>query len=128
MRNKQIKLNILLIAIFGSLMLLLINSCGLDEDRGPKSPQSKRMQLDTLSKFSDQNYRVYTLEGCEYIVYGTGSHRWGSHKGNCKNISHQSDSVKVLNQEIKDLKKAILRLEEENKLMGSQLGYKEFER
>jgi hypothetical protein len=110
--------------IFGSLMLLLINSCGLDEDRGPKAPQSKRMEIDTLSQYSDQYYRVYTLEGCEYIIYGTGSNRWGSHKGNCKNTFHTSDSVKILKNEVLDLKKAILRLEEENKLMGSELGYR----
>jgi hypothetical protein len=87
MRNKQIKLNILLTTIFGSLMLLL-SSCGLDEDRGPKAPQSKRMELDTLSQYSDQNYKVYTLEGCEYIVVGFGNTRWGSHKGDCKNPIH----------------------------------------
>lgn len=89
MRNKQIKLNILLAAIFGSLMLLLMTSCGFDEYRGPKAPQSKRMELDTLSRYSDQNYKVYTLEGCEYIVVGYGKDRWGSHKGNCKNSIHK---------------------------------------
>jgi hypothetical protein len=88
MRNKQIKLNILLATIFGSLMLLLMSSCGLDEDRGPKAPKSKRMELDTLSEYSDQNYKVYTLEGCEYIVLGFGNTRWGSHKGDCKNPIH----------------------------------------
>ncbi len=128
MRNKQIKLNILLTTIFGSLMLLLMNSCGFDEDRGPKAPKSKRMELDTLSQYYDQQYKVYTLEGCEYIVVGFGNTRWGSHKGDCKSTFHTSDSVKILKQEVLDLKKAILRLEEENKLMGSQLGYKEFER
>jgi hypothetical protein len=95
-----------------------------DNNRGPKAPETKRMELDSTSQFSDQNYKVFTLEGCEYIVYGYGNSRWGSHKGNCKN--HQSDSTKVLNKEIKDLKKYILKLEEENKLMGSELGYKEF--
>jgi hypothetical protein len=105
MRNKQIKLNILLTTIFGSLILLLINSCGLDEDRGPKAPESKRMELDTLSRYSDQNYKIYTLEGCEYIVIGYGKDRWGSHKGNCKNTFHTSDSVKILKQEVLDLKK-----------------------
>ena len=114
--------------LFAYLSLIFLFLTGCDEDRGPKAPQSKRMEIDTLSQFSDQYYRVYTLEGCEYIIYGTGNNQWGSHKGNCKNISHQSDSVKFLNQEIKDLKKSILRLEEENKLMGSQLGYKQFEK
>ena len=122
MRNKQIGLNIILMVIFGSLMLLLMTSCGLDEDRGPKAPQSKRMELDSTSQYSDQNYKVYTLEGCEYIVVGYGKDRWGSHKGNCKN--HSVDSVEFLRQEIKDLNKHIKQLEEENKLMGSELGYR----
>ncbi len=94
-------------------LFLVVAFSGCDENRGPKAPQSKQMELDTNSLFSDQNYKVYTLEGCEYILVGVGNNRWGSHKGNCKNISHQSDSVKFLNQEIKDLNKYIRRLEEE---------------
>ena len=46
------------------------------------------MELDNKSQYYDQNYRVYTLEGCEYIVVGNGNGRWGSHKGNCKNPIH----------------------------------------
>ncbi len=122
MKNKQIKLNILLAAIFGSLMLLLMNSCGFDEDRRPKAPKSKRMELDTLSQYYDQQYKVYTLEGCEYIVVGFGNTRWGSHKGDCKN--HTVDSVQILKQQIKDLNKYIDQLVEENQIMGSELGYR----
>ena len=81
--------NILLATIFGSLMLLLMNSCCLDEDSRPKAPESKRMELDSTSQYYDQNYKVYTLEGCEYIVVGFGKERWGSHKGNCKNLIHK---------------------------------------
>ena len=88
MRNKQIKLNILLTSLFVALVMILMNSCSLDEDRGPKAPQSKRMELDSTSQYSDQNYKVYILDGCEYIVYGLGDNRWGSHKGNCKNPIH----------------------------------------
>jgi hypothetical protein len=87
MRNKQIKLNIILMTLFGLLMLLLMNSC-VNEDSRPKAPQSKRMELDSTSQYSDQNYKVYTLEGCEYVVSGVGNNRWGSHKGNCKNTIH----------------------------------------
>ena len=113
-----------LFAYLSLISLFLVAFSGCDENRGPKAPQSKRMEIDTLSQYSDQYYRVYTLEGCEYIIYGTGSNRWGSHKGNCKNTFHTSDSVKILKNEVLDLKKAILRLEEENKLMGSELGYR----
>ena len=65
--------NILLATIFGSLILLLMTSC--DENKGQKAPQSKRMELDSTSRYSDQNYKVYTLEGCEYIVVGFGKER-----------------------------------------------------
>jgi hypothetical protein len=65
----------------------LITSC--NENLGPKAPDSKRMELDLASKYHDQNYKVYTLEGCEYILVGGGNGQWGSHKGNCKNPIHQ---------------------------------------
>jgi hypothetical protein len=46
------------------------------------------MELDNTSEYYDQNYKVYTLEGCEYVVGGVGKTQWGSHKGNCKNPIH----------------------------------------
>ena len=61
------------------------------EDRGPKAPESKRLELDPDSKYYDQQYSVYTLEGCEYIVVGYSQLRWGSHKGNCKNPIHNGN-------------------------------------
>lgn len=64
----------------------LITSC--TENPGPKAPDSKRMELDSESKYYDQDYKVYTLEGCEYILVGDGNGQWGSHKGNCKNPIH----------------------------------------
>ena len=78
------KLNtiLLLITVFIGFV-----SCD-DGDTKPKAPESKRMELDSTSQYSDQNYRTYTLEGCEYVVVGYGKDRWGSHKGNCKNSIH----------------------------------------
>ena len=73
------------------ILALFINSC--DEDTRPKAPESKRMELDSTSQFCDQNYRTYTLEGCEYVVFGYGNTRWGSHKGNCKNPIHYDLAV-----------------------------------
>lgn len=61
---------------------------GCTENPGPKAPDSKRMELDLASKYYDQDYKVYTLEGCEYILVGDGNGQWGSHKGNCKNPIH----------------------------------------
>ena len=57
-------------------------------DSSKQKPNPYKMELDNTSKYLDQNYRVYTLEGCEYIVVGNGNGRWGSHKGNCKNPIH----------------------------------------
>jgi hypothetical protein len=51
------------------------------------------MELDNTSRYYDQNYTTYTLEGCEYIVVGMGNASWGSHKGNCKNQIHKNEST-----------------------------------
>ena len=67
------------------LIALLAVGCG-NEIR--QTPNPHKMELDNSSKYFDQNYRVYTLEGCEYIVGGSGQTQWGSHKGNCKNPIH----------------------------------------
>ena len=50
---------------------------------------SNRLVLDSTSRFHDQNYRIYTLDSCEYIVVGYGNTKWGSHKGDCKNPEHK---------------------------------------
>lgn len=76
------------ILILISIVGLVIIPASCEESRGPKAPKSKQMELDTNSQYYDQQYRVYTLEGCEYIVCGQGTTRWGSHKGNCKNPIH----------------------------------------
>jgi hypothetical protein len=74
-----------------STVLICLSSCD-DKPRGPKAPkapESKILKLDSTSMYQDQNYKVYTLEGCEYIKVGFGRDAWGSHKGNCKNPIHQ---------------------------------------
>ena len=81
----------LLLVLF--FLPIIINSC--DENKGIKAPASKRLELDSTSRYTDQNYKVYTLEGCEYVVVGYGKDRWGSHKGNCKNLIHYTnDTIK----------------------------------
>ena len=86
---RKIFITLLLILFF---LPLVMNSC--NEDSGQKAPLSKRMELDSTSMYLDQNYKVYTLEGCEYIVVGYSQLRWGSHKGNCKNPIHYNDTIK----------------------------------
>jgi hypothetical protein len=83
------KNSIILIGIL-SAFLLAINISSCNENRGPKAPVGSRLTLDSTSQYSDQNYKVYMLEGCEYVVVGfERSNRWGSHKGNCKNPIHK---------------------------------------
>ena len=84
------KNSIILIGIL-SAFLLAINISSCNEDRGPKAPADSRLLLDSTSQYCDQNYKVYNLEGCEYVVVGYGKERWGSHKGNCKNRIHKED-------------------------------------
>ena len=62
---------------------------GCNENTNQSSTEHS-LELDSTSRFYDQNYKVYTLEGCEYIVVGIGKYQWGSHKGNCKNPIHKS--------------------------------------
>jgi hypothetical protein len=45
-------------------------------------------ELDNKSQYYHRRYKIYTLEGCEYIVGNEGTNQWGSHKGNCKNPIH----------------------------------------
>ena len=92
------KKSITLIGIL-SAFLFLINMSSCNENRGPKSPESKRLELDSTSRYYDQNYKVYLLEGCEYILVGFGRDRWGSHKGNCKNPIHSKKSDTLSLQE-----------------------------
>lgn len=87
--TKKDKLKLIEVVIITSLILLFamfFTSC--EERKVNKAPLSKQMELDKNSVYSDQNYKVFTLEGCEYIVSGYGNQRWGSHKGNCKNPIH----------------------------------------
>lgn len=83
------KIKLIEVVIISGLILLFamfFTSC--EDTRGSKAPESKRLEIDSTSQYSDQNYKVYTLEGCEYVVVGYDRSRWGSHKGNCKNPIH----------------------------------------
>jgi hypothetical protein len=70
---------------FITLIAILFSGC---EGNVQVSTNPHRLELDSTSKYYDRNYRVYTLEGCEYIVQGVGNSKWGTHKGNCKNPIH----------------------------------------
>ena len=55
-----------------------------------KSTKPETITIDNTSENLDHNYKVYKLEGCEYIVVGYGNTKWGSHKGNCSNPIHKT--------------------------------------
>ncbi len=110
---KKISISILL----SSILL----SCGVPDK------EKSSGEIENVPKGFKSKYDIYILEGCEYIVAGYGSSRWSSHKGNCKNHpSCNMDSLKILKDELKQLKKHIIQLEEDNKIMGSELGWREF--
>jgi hypothetical protein len=61
------------------ILALVLSSC-VDSGNRPTEPEKIIV--------NDVNYKVYEIEGCEYIVMGYGDSKWGSHKGNCKNPLH----------------------------------------
>jgi hypothetical protein len=85
------KKTLLKIMILTSLSIFMFTSCEVS-GRNQKHTDPHRMELDNNSQYYDQHYKVYTFEGCEYIVINSGSSRWGSHKGNCKNPIHQKET------------------------------------
>ena len=71
-----------------SILLSLAVSCKDEEQKRIESlPQGPKI-LEKNSEYFDQNYRVYELNQCEYIVVNYGNQQWGSHKGDCKNPVH----------------------------------------
>jgi len=80
--NKKLSITLVLLVMFFAV------SCKNEEqERKEGLPQGPKM-LEKNSEYYDQNYRVYELNGCEYIVVSYGNSQWGSHKGDCKNPIH----------------------------------------
>jgi hypothetical protein len=69
-----------------SILVLLFFSC-----QGPvkRNPNPKILKIQNETENYEENYRIYTLDSCEYVVVGHGKNRWGTHKGDCKNPIHQ---------------------------------------
>ena len=74
------------------LQILITVSVLISCNPDPGKPKTETRELSNNSERYDLNYKVYTLEGCEYIVIGVGNTRWGSHKGNCSNSIHKGPS------------------------------------
>lgn len=82
----------LIIKISTTSLVFLLGSC-VDPHEAPNVTDPHRMELNNEAIYFDQNYKIYTLEGCEYIVVGVGRSQWGTHKGNCKNPIHKYEST-----------------------------------
>jgi len=77
----------LLIPLLLSMMFFTVSCKDEEQKRIENLPQGPKM-LEKNSEYYDQNYRVYELNGCEYIVVSYGNSQWGSHKGDCKSPIH----------------------------------------
>ena len=72
MKMKKIAITFILLAT------VMLQSCEKDNTQPVQPAQPIELS----------GYKIYTLDGCEYITVGFGQYRWGSHKGDCKNPIH----------------------------------------
>ncbi len=74
-----------------TLSVSMITSCEVKQEQAITTDILPSRQLDSTAIYFDQQYAIYTLEGCEYVVVSPGNTNftWGSHKGNCKNPIHK---------------------------------------
>ena len=83
--------NFPIFAILFSVLVIYVSFTGCEGNvnvSNQQTPVPDKMKLDNTSEYHNQHYKVYTLEGCEYIRVDSGRSTWGSHKGNCKNPIH----------------------------------------
>jgi hypothetical protein len=79
------------------LTSFLLLSCQSEEERQERIKDNQSTVLDSTSTNHELNYRILTLDNCQYVVVGSGNshYLWGSHKGDCTNPIHQSkDTIK----------------------------------
>lgn len=95
-------MNKVLIYIFTALFVV---SCDdTDKCSGRIKEHSVSENIEELDSSScaawPTHYRTYSLDGCEYIVVGSGQNRWGTHKGNCSNPIHKGQHPSLPQPEI----------------------------
>ncbi len=71
-----------------SLILLLLNACQSEQERQQSIKDNQSTVLDSTSTNEYKQFKIYTLDNCQYVVVGIGTGRWGSHKGDCTNPIH----------------------------------------
>ncbi len=85
------------IKIITLALLLLMASCQSEEERQERIKSNQSTVLDSTSTYYHKQFKIYTLDNCQYVVVGSGNshYLWGSHKGDCTNPIHQSkDTIK----------------------------------
>jgi len=103
---------VLFLSVVGIILILRYeNEYQQKKDILPKEP-IKELQED---------YKTYTIDQCEYIVVGKGQYRWGTHKGDCHNINHLTETNKVLRDSIQKLYEYNKQLVENNEYMSTRL-------
>jgi len=71
------------------LTSILLFSCQSEEEKQERIKDNQSKMLDSTSTDYYKQFKIYTLDNCQYIVVGAGNSRWGSHKGDCTNPIHQ---------------------------------------
>ena len=74
-------------------ILVLCTGCNPDSGKPEGSDNANKLILDSTSQYYNKTYRIFMLDGCEYVVVGIGDHQWGGHKGDCKNPIHEHNDV-----------------------------------
>lgn len=69
-----------------AVILLMITS-GCDDE--PESTSYSQSQPYSTIVVRYNGYEIWTISGCEYIVYGVGYGQMMSHMGTCKNPIHK---------------------------------------
>jgi len=73
-----------------SLILLLLNACQSEQERQERIKDTQSTVLDSTSTDYRKQFRIYTLDSCQYVVVSPGTnYTWGSHKGDCTNPIHK---------------------------------------
>jgi hypothetical protein len=80
MKNPK-PLSLIMVLFLVVVIALLFVSC---EDEPKTSQEPERIDVDSSSTV----YRIYVLDGCEYVCFGINERRWGGHKGDCQNPIH----------------------------------------
>ena len=77
------------------LTSILLFACQSEEERQERIKDNQSTVLDSTSTDYYKQFKIYTLDSCQYVVVGIGNYRWGSHKGDCTNPIHQpKDTIK----------------------------------